>query len=98
WYEIWIPVVRALAARVDVPDADAAVLKELVPDLGDILERPIPEVSRLPMAAAQTRLLQAVEALFRRQQRPTLLLLEDLQWASPDSIMLLERLSRLAPE
>src|SRR5207245_8283808 len=81
WYDVWIPVRRALVARVDVSDADAAVLKELLPDLSEIVERPIPDASPLPAAAAQTRLVSAIESLFRRQLRPTLVLLEDLQWA-----------------
>ncbi|HEU4409556.1 MAG TPA: AAA family ATPase [Polyangiaceae bacterium] len=97
-YQVWLPVLRALCLRAELADADASALHDLVPDLPALLGREVPAAPPLPPAAAQSRLLQAIEALFRAQARPTVVLLEDLQWAGADSLMLLGRLCRLTAE
>ncbi|HEU4536892.1 MAG TPA: AAA family ATPase, partial [Polyangiaceae bacterium] len=97
-YQIWLPVLRALCLRADLPDESAAVLKALVPDLPALLGRDVGDAPPLPPDAAQSRLVQAIEGLFRAQGRPTVVLLEDLQWAGADSLLLLRRLSELTAE
>jgi serine/threonine protein kinase/tetratricopeptide (TPR) repeat protein len=94
-YQVWLPVLRALCLRADLDDASLAALKELLPELPALLARPVPDAPPLPAAAAQSRLLGAVEALFKAQDKPTVVLVEDLQWAGADSLDLLDRLSRL---
>lgn len=97
-HRVWLPVLRALCLRVSIEDDQAAVLKELIPDLPDLLGRPVPDPPRAPLASAQGRLVDAIEALFRRQPRPTVVILEDLHWANEDSLTLLERLTKAAAE
>ena len=96
FYQVWLPVLRALCLRAGLDDDQAAVLKELMPDLPDLLGRPVPDPPRTPLAAAQGRLVDAIESLFRRQLRPTVVILEDLHWANEDSLSLLERLAKVA--
>ena len=95
-YELWLPVLRALCLRVDLPDDDAAILSEVVPELPHLLGRTLAPVQRLHPAARQGRLRRAIEALFRLQPRPTLVILEDLQWATSDSLDLVAHLAQLA--
>jgi tetratricopeptide (TPR) repeat protein len=95
-HDLWMPVLRALCLRSEPGDEDLAALKDIVPDLPLLLERPLGDAPTLSPAAAGARLTQAVEALFRRQTRPTVVVLEDLQWASPDSLALLGAISRIA--
>jgi serine/threonine protein kinase/tetratricopeptide (TPR) repeat protein len=97
-FEAWLPVLRALWLRAGGPDADAAVLKELLPDLPEIAEHAIPDAPLLPFLDAETRLFEAIIALFRRQSRPTVVIVEDLQWAAGDSVRLFERIARIASE
>ena len=79
----------------DPPEALAAsVLTSLVPDLPALLGRPIPELPMIDAEAARLRLLTAVEAALLRPQLPLVLLIEDLHWARPDAIELLNRLSQ----
>jgi tetratricopeptide (TPR) repeat protein len=94
-FHIWLPVLRTLCLRVDLPDAEASALKPLAPELPELLCRAIPDAAPLRPTAALTRLFNAVTVLLRLQDRTTVILLEDLQWADVDSIELLAHLSRV---
>jgi predicted ATPase len=47
---------------------------------------------------AQERLLMMIETVFRRQQQPILLILEDLHWAGSAGLTLLAQLTQVARE
>ncbi|MCA9994965.1 MAG: AAA family ATPase, partial [Anaerolineales bacterium] len=81
-YQIWQPILRNLLLLAEPNDYTASVLKTIVPDIEMLLGRPIPQPPTLSGDAGQQRLLEAIEALFRQQTQPLLLLLEDLQWAN----------------
>ncbi|MDZ4767249.1 MAG: protein kinase [Chloroflexota bacterium] len=81
-------------------DRDAAVLKTIVPEIAQLLGREIPDPPIVSPQAAQARLLVTVEALFRGMcagatPQPMLVLLEDLHWADTESLMILDRLTRV---
>ena len=97
-YDPWRPILRGLALRTDLPDGDAAVLKQLLPDLPELLGRAIPDAPKLALAMAERRLSETIAKLFQRHEKPSLIVLEDLQWAGPDSMSLLSELSRAVPE
>lgn len=87
-YQLWRDVVRRLILESTVDDLEAGVLMALVPDIDTLLERPVPPAPLLPSKDGQQRLIQTITALFRRQTRPILLLLEDLQWAEESMLPL----------
>jgi tRNA A-37 threonylcarbamoyl transferase component Bud32/tetratricopeptide (TPR) repeat protein len=95
-YEDWRPVLRWLALLTEPNDFEASVLKPLVPDLESLLQRLVPDAPAITGDMAQERLVGVVEALFERLGQPTLLVLEDLQWAQAESTRLLARLSARA--
>lgn len=95
-YQLWLPILRILCLHIDIPDTDAAVLKELVSDLPALLDRAIPDAPRVQPEFAEKRLFAVIEHLFLQPSRPLVVLLEDLQWAGPDSLALLNRLSEVA--
>jgi eukaryotic-like serine/threonine-protein kinase len=95
-YEDWRPVLRWLALLTEPSDFEASVLKALVPDMESLLQRPLPPAPEIAGDMAQERLVGVVEALFARLAQPTLLLLEDVQWAGAQSLRLLARLSSRA--
>lgn len=98
YYQIWLPVLRLLCLHVSLSDEDAGVLKELLPDLPSILQRPVPDAPKVAPEFAEKRLSAVIESLFLKPVRPLVILLEDLHWAEPDSLNLLNRLSALAGE
>src|SRR5262249_4559450 len=96
-YHVWREVVTHAALRVQLSDEDVAVLRAIVPDIGQILGRQVTEAPTVSAEAAQTRLLLAVEELFRAQSGTALVILADLQWAGSESLHLLGWLARAAP-
>ncbi len=80
-YQLWREPVRRLLLTTDVSDLDASILKEIVPDIGMLLERNIADVIPLEGTAEQQRLLGTIINLFERQNQPVMLILEDLHWS-----------------
>ncbi len=92
-FQMWEDPLRWLCFLMSVNDDEAALLHLLIPDLEDIIGRPIrPQVSE-NMRSTQERLFNVIVSLFTRVKVPTLLILEDIQWAGSESQQLLGRLS-----
>ena len=95
-YQEWRPVLRWLSILSTLEEREASILKPLVPDLEALLGRPVPDPAELGAEMAQARLLQVVEDIFARLPQPTVVILEDLQWARSESLHLLSRLATRA--
>src|SRR5690606_395093 len=61
-YLLWRPVLRWLCLISDVSIEEASILKVLLPDIGDLLGRPIPDVAEDAGQAAQERLLKVIDS------------------------------------
>jgi tetratricopeptide (TPR) repeat protein len=95
-FRFWRDPLRHLALLVELDDFEAGVLKALIPDIDDLLGRPVADPPVINPKAAQDRLAGVIEALFARYDGPVLLLLEDLQWLA-EGLAIVARMSRLAP-
>ncbi|MEO8395577.1 MAG: serine/threonine-protein kinase, partial [Chloroflexota bacterium] len=93
-FQMWRDVVRRLLLESDVSDAEVAVLREIVPDIPDLLSREVATVPGLGTVATQSRLIDTILGLFQRQTQPIVLILEDLQWGG-ESLAPLRRLLAL---
>lgn len=92
-FQMWEDPLRWLCFLMNISDDEAALLNLLIPDLEDIIGRPIlPQVSD-SSRSTQDRLFSVIVGLFTRIQVPMLLILEDIQWAGKESQQLLSRLS-----
>lgn len=80
-YQVWRDVLRRLCLHVNLSPLEAGVLKPLVPDIERLMGHPVPDAPDLDAEATQRRLLNVVESVLRRVQRPLVLILEDLHWA-----------------
>ncbi len=80
-YQLWREPLRRLILATDADDQQASILKQILPDIETVLERPIPDAPELGGQAGQQRLMNAITSVFRRQQQPLVLFLEDLHWA-----------------
>lgn len=94
-YQIWQEALRPLCLDAALDDLEAGVLRSVVPDIATLLSRPIPEPPALDPQSAQARLLLLIENLLVSQRQPLVLLLEDLHWAEPASLAVLQRLRRV---
>lgn len=91
-YLLWREALRYLCLRAELSDLDIGVLKPVVPNIEQIMRREVPPPPVLEPQAAQERLFQVIEQLFRQREAPTLVMLEDAQWAGDESLALLKRL------
>lgn len=96
-YQPFHEALRTLALSVDIPDHEAAVLKELLPDLPNLLGREIPDAPSLAAQDSQERVRRVLLDVFCRPAAPRLLLLEDLHWAPAESRELLQALTAVLP-
>lgn len=80
-YQLWREPARRLILASTLSNFEASVLKELVPDIGTLLNREVIAAPELSGAAGQQRLVLTLVDLFKRQTQPVVLILEDLQWA-----------------
>lgn len=97
-YQEWLPLLRGLCFQVDVTDAEAAVFKDLVPELEFLLGRNIPSPPPIKPEASFARLANTLIGLLRRLSKPLLLILEDLHWGRSESLALLAEVGKVAAE
>ncbi|MBK8025503.1 MAG: tetratricopeptide repeat protein [Chloroflexi bacterium] len=91
-YAIWHDPILRLALDAPLDDRMIAALKRIVPTLDARLGRQIPQEPALDSEGEQLRLAETVIELIKSQNRPVLILLEDLQWAAED-LWLIRRLA-----
>lgn len=96
-YQLWRDVLRDLCVTEDLDDRDAGVLLSALPDLPLVLGRPIPPAPEVDARSHEIRIVDIITRLLGRRRQPTLLLLEDLQWAEHESLAVLRILSESLP-
>lgn len=93
-YQLWRDPIRRLLLTTDVADLDASILKEIIPDIEQLLDRSIADALEIANTSHQERLVATAASLFRQFTQPTVLLLEDLQWAV-ESLEILKILNQM---
>jgi tetratricopeptide (TPR) repeat protein len=93
-YQIWREPLRRLGLMTPLSDYEASLLKTLVPDLDVLLEHSVSDPPALDAQSIRQESLSLIVSLFRRQQQPILLVLEDLQWVQ-QSLDVLEALLKM---
>lgn len=83
---------RSLCLEVEISPLEAGVIKGLVPELPALLGRDVSDSLTLNAQAARLRLFSVLTSVLLRSHVPTLLILEDLQWADADVRELLGRI------
>jgi hypothetical protein len=92
-YQIWHNSLRWLVLMIHLSDAEAGLLQLILPDIGKLLGRNLPDVPSIDPQAVQARLLDIVTTLFQRLNQPVMILLEDLQWVGGNGRSLLNHLN-----
>lgn len=96
-YQIWRNPLRHLILHSEVSDIEASVLKTLIPDIATLIDRNIDDPPMLDKKADHNRLLHTITSLFRRQNHPILLIMEDLQWAN-ESLPVFKAVAEIAKD
>jgi len=92
-FQMWRDVVRRLVISTDISDKHASFLREIVPDIEELLGRTIPAPPRLTGEVARKNLINAILSLIAKQKKPMLLVLEDLHWGN-ESLEVLQHLNQ----
>lgn len=88
-----LPLQR-LALGSDIGANEASILQTILPEIEQLTDFTVRDPVPLEPQQAQERLIGAVVSLLRRETTPTLLILEDLHWAT-ESHDLIERINGL---
>jgi serine/threonine protein kinase len=98
-YIVWQEPLRWLSVLDDkLSDLELSLLKPIIPDLENLVGHPIPNAPEVEAQDRQNRLLAALEAIILRQPTPMLIILEDLQWASAETLAVIKRLIPQLPK
>lgn len=94
-YQHWRDPVRHLLLTTDMSDAELNILKQVVPDIEELLNRSIVDLDEATDINGQQALIDTILSLFQHamsstnvQSRPIVLILEDLHWADESLIPL----------
>lgn len=91
-YQVFLDALHSAALSVPLSPLEEGTLARVLPDLPTLLEKDIAPPPELDAAAARARLQAVLCDLLLRRSEPTVLILEDLHWAAPESRELLARL------
>lgn len=92
-YHVWHRVLELLALHVELSPMEAGVLGALVPNLSALLDRDVAPPEELGVEVARLRLQHVLREVVERSRDPVLVLLEDLQWADAESLLLLAQIA-----
>ncbi len=90
-FQVWQGILGPLILNTTLSTEEAGILKQVYPRIEMLLGHAVPAVPALEGQANLQRLVSTLVRLILRQNRPLILVLEDLQWAQ-DSLQMLEQL------
>lgn len=93
-FQVWREPIRRLLLMSNLDDQECSILKALIPDIERLLQRPIPDVETRGSTTYLDQLNTVIVKLFRSQNQPILLILEDLQWTA-ESLDVLDMLNTI---
>ncbi len=96
-YQMWRDPLRRFLLAQDVSDEQISIIGSILPDLKQLLDRPVPPLVQVDQKSYQQRLNDTIIALFRDYQEPVLLILDDLQWAQ-ESLPALQQLADMVTD
>ena len=80
-YHLWRDILPKLLLNTPVDEYEASILKEITPNINHVVGYAVPDAPTIDANPRKLRLQVTFNALFNRQETPTLLILDDLQWA-----------------
>ena len=93
-FQIWREPIRRLLLLTHIQDDETAILKPIIPDVDNLIGRSISTIDTKGSTSYLDQLKSVIAKIIRRQNRPVMLILEDLQWAE-ESIEILDTLNSM---
>lgn len=79
-FQLWRDIARHLILSTPMNQLEKSILKEILPDIETLLGEDIPDAPSLAGKNRIQRITLTLVELIKRQDKPLVLLLEDLQW------------------
>ncbi len=97
-YHLWGSILHQILLRLDVSDHEAGVVKPLIPNIEQLLDRPVADLPPLEGKANYERFVTTFLGLFRRIKNPKVVIFEDVhQRKNLDALNRLAALTTLVP-
>jgi tetratricopeptide (TPR) repeat protein len=90
-FQLWRNIIRRLLLRVPIDARQASILKDIVPDISELIGQPVANPPELIGNVYLERLVLTIVDVLRSSDQPLVLLLEDLQWAT-ESLAVIKQL------
>ena len=92
-FQLWRNPLRRLLLSVEIDEQEAEILKAVVPDIETLLNQGVADAPSLTGKSIKERLSTTIVNVFRKYEKPIVLLLEDLHWTT-ESLAPLQALMR----
>ena len=92
-YHLWREILKWMCLFTPLSIEEYSTLKAVIPDIEQLLEHSVPDAPPMTPQATQQRLVTTVADLFKAQQLPLMIILEDIHWATGS----LDLLKAIAP-
>jgi len=79
-FQLWRDIARHLILSTTMSPLEKSIIKEIVPDIATLLGEAVPDAPSLAGKSRIQRITHTIVELVKRQAKPLVLLLEDLQW------------------
>lgn len=89
-YQSWGNILRHLVLLTELDDHSLAILELFVPNIKDLVERPLPQAKTLEPRQLQKQIHQIIIRALRQLEKPTCIIIDDAQWLENGSIALIQ--------
>lgn len=89
-FQLWRNIVRRLILQSPIDDQQASILREIIPDIANLLDREVTPLKQSSAGDIRQLILSTIINLIRDVKQPLVILLEDLQWVEGSLTPLIE--------
>ena len=91
-YQLWRDALIPLVLATPISGGEASILKAIIPNLDYYVDFPIKPLQQMEPSIFQRNVVDAIVGILKRHTNPIVICLEDIHWARPESLALLQYL------
>jgi serine/threonine protein kinase len=91
-YQLWRDALSPLILADTISPGEASILQAIIPSLSCLVDFEIEPLQQMEPPTFQRHVVETIVSIFKRHPHPIVLFLEDIHWARPESLALLQYL------
>lgn len=91
-YQLWREALLPLVMATPILQEEASILKAIIPNVDCFVDFPIKPLPQMEPSVFQRNVVDAIVSIFKRHSNPIVVFLENIHWARPESLALLQYL------